>query len=205
MSNSIFRKMGRNLKYNLNKKNAKDALWASAGAVLYALFPTALQGWGKMNMEGWKGWTTGFVTSNLIGAALNKPSMMFGATAAAATHILYVKGNKIINDVFGSPIFRFGSETLNDMYLENLTPSQYYWEKLNDAANDNFEIITLPTGEQVRAFKGVTPDEMPEVAQLPPAQETTNYVSDDAPIVENMKPSYIDDFEQQVANGLFVN
>lgn len=197
---SIFRTIGKNVKANATMTNAKKAGWAALGASLYALIPTAIAGYGNTDMTGWKGWFTGFLSANFIGMAMNKPEVMMGASAAAATHILYVKGNGAVNSVLRAPIFKFG---LEDKYMESLQDSRYmatlqdtYLDSLSSALNDS-RTIALPSGETIVANVGPTPDEMVIPAPQLPAV-TPNIAA------QNLS-SLNDSFEQAVANGMFVN
>jgi len=205
----IFRTIGRNVKANATMTNLKKAGWGAAGAALYALIPTAIQGWGKTDsMTGWKGWGTGFVAANLIGMAFNKPEMMVGASAMAVGHLMYVKGNPTIANVFNSPIFSFSSTTPN-LPASEASLKDKYLAQLNDRysptlSDDNQRLITLPDGTQVLASTGPVP-------QLETATSLNDYYSE---MPSEMPTSVLEksyglndarklDYEQLVANGAF--
>lgn len=193
---SIFRTIGKNIKANATMTTFKKAGWAALGAATYALVPTAVQGWMKYDMSGWKGWGTGLMVGNLIGAMVNKPEMMMGATAAAGTHALYVKGNGAVNSVFGTPIFRFGSPALPAAEGEG-SMSDRYLTALEDryltALNDGEKVLRMPDGSSVVAQTGPTPDEISTATPAIPAI---------APALSD-KALAFSDYEQMVNQGIF--
>ena len=101
-----------NIKDNANKDLLKFLGWGMLGAGLYPTIPTLFQSVTENDMSGWKGLIMGVGVVALFGLATGKTAMTIGACSAAATHTLYAKGTKIVEDITNTQIFRMNPDSV---------------------------------------------------------------------------------------------
>lgn len=105
----LFKKMGRNWSKSTKSKalgdTGKKAAYTLLGGFLYTIIPTAVQGWGKVDMSGAKGIITGALGSSVIGILADKKEITTGGLATAGIHLVYTNMNPIITSIFDTPIF----------------------------------------------------------------------------------------------------
>lgn len=191
----IFRRMSMNLKKNTKPEPLKNLLWGVIGGFLYPVIPTAIQGFLKVDMSGWKGVLTGGLTTTAIGMLSDKMMIAYGGIAAMTTHIVYVKANDTIASVMNTPIFAF--DKTSSLMDEALPPGMEY--------------INLPDGTRVIAQKSPAlndfVNEIPALQDYTSTIETTKIASDALNDFVNeisASPSLNDfDFETAVSNGFY--
>lgn len=192
----MFKKMLNNLKKYLKSAEMKKLLWVLTGAFGYAFIPTAIQGFLKKDMTGWKGVLIGGLGTATIGYMADKPWIANGAIASMGLHILYVKGNDMMQSVTGSPIFAFDPNA----------------QMLSDFAPRPDSDILLPDGRRVRVASGPPPSSMnqasptmndyteqPDFRNMLPAAKTKDTLMD---FVGNPEVMEFEDFSSKVATGM---
>lgn len=106
---NAFKTMGRNWSKNTKSKalgeTGKKAGYTFLGGLLYTIIPTAIQGWGGIDMSGAKGIIAGSLGSGIIGIVSDKKEITAGGLATAGIHLVYAHLNGTITSVFNSPIF----------------------------------------------------------------------------------------------------
>ena len=97
-----------NIQHNINKENVLRGLRIATGAILYPIVPTAIEAFskGSIDMSGWATPLSGLALG-VLAMGIDEPLIAYGAWAAMGTHILYVKGNQYVTDIFGRPIPAF--------------------------------------------------------------------------------------------------
>ncbi len=136
----LFEKAWKNIQKNVGKKeNWESAAYAGFGSVAYALIPTAIGSFFKVDMTGWTGVLTGMGSTLLIGSATDKMEIAYGGLGAGLLHIVYVRGNATIQSVLGTPIFAFDPN------------SQFLADDVNELQAQGYTEVTLPDGSTVMA------------------------------------------------------
>lgn len=160
-----------NFKRNIKPPFWKKVAWGALGAASYAVVPTALKGWAKLDTDGWLGMALGISVPSAIGLAFNKPEVAYGAFSAAGCHLLYVKGNNAVAQVFGTPIFSFGGTavTMSD-YYNQIGGSSDPYGALADEIPPGMQEITLPDGTKV--LGSATPSNLNDYYEQLPAPQS---------------------------------
>lgn len=98
-------KINLNWKSNLKAGFQKEALINDGLSVFvglwYTIVPTLLK------LEGWVGWLVGWVVPYFIGKAINAPAVCNAAIGIGTVHFVYAKGNGLVQQVFGQPVWEF--------------------------------------------------------------------------------------------------
>lgn len=158
---SIFKQMGANWTANTKSKPlgeaAKKGLWTFLGGTLYWLFPTAIQGFGKVDMSGLKGVFVGVIGTSLTGILADKKEIIAGGITAGGVHLTYNHLNGTITNIFNSPIFGYGKGSVQS-YTETGIESLEAQSTGDEAPagygyNSAYELVALnpPDGSLLQA------------------------------------------------------
>jgi hypothetical protein len=120
----------KNVQGNADRKLLKALGYGMLGATLYPLVPTVVQTISGSDMSGFKGLVLGVGTAALLGLGIGKPAVTVGAVSAMATHLLYSKGTKAIEDTFNTQIFRMNPAVV---YVDTTD--------INTATNNNNNLV----------------------------------------------------------------
>ena len=187
---NIFQLMAKNIKKNTKSSVLKRLGYVLVGGVAYPLIPTAIQGILKTDMSGWKGVITGAVGGALVGAASDKVEIAAGAVGAAMTHVMYVKVNDSVNEVLGTPIFRFDPNS-----------------QLFDEMPEGMKTVTLPNGQTVMAEIDGNDTELNDSVNNVPGAMLNDYVAEvplaTLPASNNTMSDYVSEVPGATLNDLY--
>ena len=168
---NLFKQMGKNWTKNTKSKalgeSGKKAAYTLLGGMLYTVIPTAIQGWGGVDMSGAKGVMAGAVGSSVVGLLADKKEIVAGGLATAGIHLAYNHLNGVITGIFGSPIFGYSPGAVQ------YTDEKQVSETMNDA---------LPAGYGYNSMGEIVALDLPGnqemIAQEQPVNDYTSELND---------------------------
>ena len=162
-----FKKMGKNWSKNTKSKalgdTGKKTAYTLLGGFLYTIIPTAIQGWGGVDMSGAKGIIAGSVGSSIIGIVSDKKEITTGGLATAGIHLVYAHLNGTITSIFNTPIFAASTgaittttDTETIAMNDGVLPSGYGFNSRGEivALNTPSNQMTMEQAQPVSSFTG---------------------------------------------------
>lgn len=157
-------KINLNWKSNLKNGFQKEALINDGLSVFvglwYTIVPTLLK------LEGWVGWLVGWVVPYIVGKAINAPAVCNAAIGIGTVHFVYAKGNGLVQQVFGQPVWEFDTAEASAPTQTNTLPNLPNLPNIpipGGTSGIAERITAIAPGEQFMTHYGM--DEIEAIAQ----------------------------------------